>query len=95
VIRVTPQRRHGILDEELLDQQRYVPHPLPERRHLDAQNVQAIEEVGPHAPGRDELLERHVARADDADIDRNRPLLSQPAELAALEEPEELGLHGE
>ena len=79
----------------MLDQRRDLLAPFAQRRHRQAHDVQAVEEVLAEPPLVDHLLEVGVGRGDDADVDVDRPRLAERVDLARLEEAQQLGLHVE
>ena len=82
----------GELAQVVIDQRRDLLPPLAQRRHPQADDVEAVEEVLAEAPFGDERLEVGVGGGDDADVDLDRLRLAEPVDLVRLEEAEELGL---
>ncbi len=87
----------AVLLQEVIDERRDVVFAPPERRDGDADDVQAVEEVGPEPAFRHERVEVLVGRGDDADVGPERLVRAEPVELPVLEEAQELdlGLGGE
>ena len=50
-------------------QHRHVFRPLAQRRHHDADHVEAVPQITPEAPGLDFLIEQAVRRRDEAHVD--------------------------
>jgi len=65
---------------------------IPERRNRKANHRQTVEQVTPKTPGRTSSCRRPVCRGDHPHVHRARHVLADPADLAVLEGPEELGL---
>ena len=83
------------LVEIVLDEQRNLLAALAQRRHVEADDVEAVEEVFAKAAVGDELFEVGVGGGDDADVDGDGPRLAERMDLAGLEEAQQLGLHVE
>ena len=66
--------------------------PFPQRRHVDPDDAQAVEQVLAELPFRDPLLEVGVGRGDDPDVDFLRAGLADRQHLALLEESQQLRL---
>src|SRR4051812_5217582 len=80
------------VDDERMRERRDVLAALPQRRHGDGEDVEAIPEVFSeaargHLPG-----QVAVGRRDDADVDVERPVAAHPLEVAVLQHPEQLRL---
>src|SRR6185312_3533406 len=90
--------RPVVLARELLheqtDEHRDVVRAFAERRQIDAENVQAIKQVGAEASLFHELAERLVRGGDDAHVDADRYGAADAHELALLEHAEQLDLGG-
>ena len=71
---------------------RNVVRPLAQRRQIDAQDVEPIEQIGAEPPVLDELAQRLVRRGDDAHVDRDRLHAADAHELALLEHAQQLDL---
>jgi hypothetical protein len=65
---------------------------LAERGEVDLERVDPEEEVLAELLGLDHLAEVAVGRAEDADVDPERVVLADAADLARLQEPEQLDL---
>jgi hypothetical protein len=65
---------------------------LAQRRQLDRDDVQAIEQVLAEPSLLHQLLQRHVRRGDDARVDDVHLVVAEPSHLAALEEAQQLDL---
>ena len=83
----------GVAGEHVLGQRRDVGLALAERGQVDLERVEPEEEVLAELVGVDHLAEVAVGRAEDADVDAERVVLADAADLARLEEPEQLDLH--
>src|ERR671916_3197625 len=66
--------------------------PLAERGEVDLERVDPEEEVLAELLGLDHLAEVSVGGAEDADVDPERIVLADAADLARLQEPEQLDL---
>src|SRR5690606_37338878 len=77
---------------EVADQHRDVLPPLPERRDVDRDDVEAEEEVFAEAPPLDLALQVLVRRGDDADVHADRPLAADTGDDALLQRAQDLGL---
>src|SRR5262249_36838194 len=92
-------RRHlvllGVPGEEVLDERRDVLTPRAQRRQLDVDDVETVEQVRPEAPVAHLRLEVAVGGADQADVDRHRSARAERGDLALLDGAQELGLQGE
>ena len=69
--------------------------PLAQRRHVDADHAQPVEQILAELAFAHALLEIGVGRRDDAHVDPLRPGLADRHDLALLEEPQQLRLHVE
>src|SRR4029077_290729 len=68
---------------------------LPQRRHLNADDVQTVEEVLAEVSARHLGLEVAVGRGDDANVDGDLRLRSDGRERPLLQHTKELHLQGE
>ena len=82
----------AVLLEEVLHEQRDVVAPLAQRRQVDADDVQPVEEVLAEPPVLHLLLQVDVGRGDDADVDLDRLHAAEAHELALLHHAQQLGL---
>src|SRR5690606_25944906 len=78
--------------EEVGDEFRDIRESLPERRDLDRDDVEPIEEVFAEDAGGDERLDVAVRGRDDAYVDLDRLLAADALDDAGLERAEQLGL---
>src|SRR5262249_4918550 len=62
----------GVFLDEPTDEQRNVLAAFAERRKIDAENIQPVEEIRAKASFVDPLAERLVRRRNDANVDLNR-----------------------
>ena len=85
----------GEADEKILGQKRNVLDPLPERRDVERDDIQPVEEVFAETPGCDLRQEIPVRRGDQADIDLDHLLAADAGDLPLLEDAQELHLHPE
>ena len=77
---------------EVTDQQRDVLAPFPEWRQVDGDDVETVVQVFAEPALTHHLQEVCVGGGDDADIDSDRPVVSDAFELAFLQHPQQLGL---
>ncbi len=82
------------LFQELLDEQRDVFRPLPERRDLDGENVEAVVKVLPEQAPVAHDLEVHVGRGDHPDVRLDGFLPADTLKNPVLEDLEKLDLGG-
>src|SRR5712692_2569978 len=82
----------GDLAHEVLHEERDVLAPLPERRHVDGQYIETIEEVVAERPLAHRLAEIDVGGGEHAHVDRDRPHAAHPLHLALLEHAEQARL---
>ena len=80
------------LGEVVLQQQRDVLAPLPERRGIDADDVQAVIQIFAKARFLDGAREVLVGGGDDADVDLDRLLPAHAVELAFCQHPQQARL---
>ena len=80
------------LPPEVMRQQRHVLHAVAKRRHPDADDGQAEQQVVAEAPWLAAQSERPVGRRHDPDVDRPRHVLAEPPDFALLQGPQQLGL---
>src|SRR6185436_11049433 len=78
--------------EEVLREQRHIVTPLPQRREVDADDVQAIVEVLAEAAVLHLLLQIDVGGGNDADVDLDRLHAAEAHELTLLHDAQQLGL---
>ena len=76
------------VDRELQD----VFAPLPQRRHMNVDAAQAVEQVGAKQPPRDQLRERSVGRRDDAGVDATGAGAADALDRQVLDRAQQLGL---
>ena len=79
----------------MVDEQRDLLAPLAQRRDVQPDDVEAVEEVLAEAAVGDQRVEVGVGGGDDADVDAMGPGLAERMDLARLEEAQQLGLHVE
>jgi hypothetical protein len=58
--------------------------PLPQRRHVDGEDVEAVVEVLAEAALSDLVCQVTIGRGDNAHVDLDRPGAAEPLELAFL-----------
>ena len=85
----------GQLADELLDERADVGVSIAERRHGQGDPLNAVVEVGPEAARLDLLVQRAKRGADEACVDADLRVASDPHEPAILQEAQQLGLHGQ
>ena len=79
---------------EMRDQRPDVGAALAQRRHVDVDDAQPIQQIFAELAGRDALGQVAVGRGDHADVDPSRALVRADAlELALLEEAQQQRLH--
>ena len=69
--------------------------PLPQRRDVQRDDIETIEEVFAEPALGDQAVEVGVGRGDDADVDAGRVHLADRVDFAGLEEAQEFRLHVE
>ena len=89
---VLPVRSREALDE-MLDQHRDVLAPLAQRRHLDRNDVEAIEQILAKLAVGDQLAQVAVGGGNHAHVDALRALGAERLELALLQHAQQLRLH--
>ena len=77
----------------MIDEQRNVARPLAQRRQPDGDDVDAEVEVLAEAPRLDLVLELAVGRRDHAHVDLDRLGAADAADLALLQDAQQLRLH--
>ena len=82
----------GLNQGQLFYKQWDVLAPLAQRRHVDRDDVQPVEEVLPERARPDALLQILVRRGDDAAVDPHRPAVAYALKLAVLQDVQQLGL---
>ena len=87
--RPEPLREPG---EEVAGEDGDVLGPLAQRRDAEVDDVEPVEQVLAEPPGPDLLREVAVGRGEDADVYLAHALLAHRADLALLEDPEQLRL---
>ena len=78
--------------QEVVDQQGDVAGPLPELGQADLDGVDPVEQVLAKLLTADHLGDGHVGGADQAHVDRGRPVGAHADHLAVLQHGEQLGL---
>ena len=76
----------------MLDERRNLLAALAQRRQLQPDDVEAVEEVLAEAALGDELFEVGVGRGDDADVDLDGLRLAERVDFVGLEEAQQLRL---
>ena len=82
----------GELPEEPLDQQRNVFRPLPQRRHYNRHNLQAIEQILAESASGNRLLEFLVGGGDHSHIHADQFRAADHPEGAVLQHAEQVAL---
>ena len=78
----------------MIDQRRHVFAPLAQRRNLDVNDVQAIEQIFAEFVRRDAIDQPAIGRGDDAHVDDGRaPLRADALNLAVLQKSQQQRLH--
>ncbi len=81
------------LREEKAGDREDVARALAQRRHVDHEHLEAVEEIAPERPARDVLLEGHVGRHHHArGRFPTRARRADPADLVAVERAQQLRL---
>ena len=70
----------------------YIVSPLSEARQLQFEHVEAVEQIFSKQPVIDEFLQVLVRCRDDADVDRDDPVMTDTHDLPLLKNPEESAL---
>ena len=83
-----------VLGEEVIHQQRDVAGTFPQRRHVDGDHIQTVEEVFAEGALLDLAGQRLVGGRDDAHVDLAVFGVAHAAELAVLQHAQQLGLDG-
>ena len=76
----------------MLDQEQHVVAALAQRRQVDGDDVEPVEEIGAEAAPPDLLLEVAIGRGDDADVHRDRLGGADRNHLPLLEHAQQLHL---
>ena len=82
----------GVAAEEEARERRDVLAPIAQRRDLDRDHVEAVEEVFAESPFGDARPQVAVGRGDDADVDLERLVAADALERPLLQEAKELHL---
>ena len=77
------------------DQRQHVVAPFPKRGHRDRDDVQSIEQILAEKPVLDETVEILVGRGQHPHVHFDRTSRSHHVNLAVLQHPEQLCLHGQ
>ena len=78
----------------MLDQRRDVVAAFAQRRQLDRDDVESVEEILLELPVRDQLPQVAVGGGDHPDVDLFGALGAERLELALLQDAQQLGLQG-
>ena len=82
--------------EEMLHQRLHVLGPLPERRHVEVDDAQPVQQVLAELAGGDELVQVAIGGGDHAHVDpRLRVVGADRLDLAVLEKPQQQRLHAQ
>ena len=76
----------------MFDEHRNIVPPIAQRRHGDADDVEAIQQVEAKPSRRDLVPEVAIGRRYDADIDPARHVFADATQLAFLNHSQQLGL---
>ena len=76
----------------MLGEHGHILAAIPQRRHDDSDDVQAIQQVEPKPPGRGFLPQIAIGGGDHAHVDPTRGVLPDAAQLSVLEHSKHLGL---
>src|SRR5205823_4956224 len=80
------------LGDEVTDQRRNIVAPIAQRGGREGDDMEAVVEVLPELPGRDQRGQVAVGGGDDPDVDVDGALTADPLEFALLQDPEQLEL---
>jgi hypothetical protein len=80
------------LRTEVLGQERNVSRPFAQGRHADREYVQAVVQILAERAVRDQFIEIHVCRGDQAEINRHGMRTAHAVNDAFLEHPQQLDL---
>src|SRR2546426_5327804 len=72
---------------EVLNEDWYVVHALPQGRDRDRKHIQSIEQIGAGCAARDRGLEILIRGDDHAHVHRDRMTAADPLDLALLQHP--------
>ena len=80
--------------QKIVDERRHVVRPFPQRRNLDVDDVQTIEEIFAKFVCGDPVDQPPVGCGDDAHVDdRCAPFGADALNFAVLQKPQQRGLH--
>ena len=82
----------GVFRQEKVDERWDLLAPLPQRRHVDADDVQTEEQILPELPGGHRIFEVPIGRGDNPHVDLDISVTAEPGELAILQDMQQLGL---
>ena len=77
--------------DEVLDELGQIFEPFAQRRQLDRDRVDAIQQILAKLAARDECFQRPVRGRQQADIDVDRLVAAERRDLAALQRPQQIG----
>ena len=80
--------------EQMVGQIRYVVDAFSQRRKIDFKSIDAIHQVFTEVTFINHLRQVSMGRADNANIDLERFIVTDTAYFAALQHAEQFGLHG-
>lgn len=98
------QQRHGAIIEgttagvesaEMRHQRRDILGPVGERRHDDADDIEAIKQIAAKGAAIDGGEQIHAGRGEQTDVDSDRQHAAHPFDDAGFQRTQQLGLHGE
>src|SRR5262245_25888885 len=92
VIALSSTRSMRVLANEMIDERGNVVTPFAQRRQLDRNHVEPVEQVLLELAFGDHLAKIAVAGRDHADVDALGPFTAERFELALLEHPQQLRL---
>ena len=81
--------------DEVLDQEGHILSPLAERRQLDGEYAEPVVEVAAKRAGLHHAAEVTVGSGDQADVEPARHAAAEGADLAVLDDAQQLRLEGE
>jgi len=86
--RCRPPALPGDPSQQVIDQGSDVLRPFPQRRDIDLQHLQSVEQILPEALLADLLQEVAMRGRDHADVDGDRLFTADSSDLAFLEHAE-------
>ncbi len=79
----------GVFFQEMIGQQQHVGLALPQRRHVDGKDVQAVVEIAPEGAVFDRVFQVLIGGGDDAHVGLDGLVAAHPLEFFLLEHPQQ------